>query len=415
MTDPSPVQSKSLLLSRRFAPLFWCQFFSRLQRQFPQERAGLPDPVQARRRRRPEALITLAGAVFIAPFFFLSALGGEIADRYDKAIVAQRLKLAEIARRRHRGRRLLACTRCRCCSSRCSLFGVIAALFGPIKYGILPDHLARVRTAGRQRAGRGRDLPRHPARHHRRRHRGQGRRRPGVVRRPDDGVRAAVLGREPASSRTTGAAAPDLKIDPQHRRARPCALLRALRGDRAAVVGRPGGELVLAGRRGGALAAAAAGEERARRHRGSRRRRSSRSSRSRSPSARASRPGSRTAASCCCRRWSAPIAARRCSRSISAGRRYGTRRRRRAPIGVGECSPRARGIHVAIDLAGLAIAGGLFIVPTFAAVQAWAGADRRARVVAPSTCSTPPSWSAAGIVVAVLQALGVSHADAVPR
>ena len=42
----------------------------------------------------------------------------------------------------------------------------------------------------------------------------------------------------------------------------------------------------------------------------------------------------------------------------------------------------ARGIHIAVDLAGLAIAGGLYIVPTFAAVQAWAGADRRARVVA---------------------------------
>src|SRR5262249_58766512 len=41
-----------------------------------------------------------------------------------------------------------------------------------------------------------------------------------------------------------------------------------------------------------------------------------------------------------------------------------------------------RGIRFALDLAGIAIAGGLFIVPTFAAVQAWAGADRRARVVA---------------------------------
>ena len=41
-----------------------------------------------------------------------------------------------------------------------------------------------------------------------------------------------------------------------------------------------------------------------------------------------------------------------------------------------------RGLRFAIDLAGLAISGGLFIVPTFAAVQAWAGADRRARVVA---------------------------------
>ena len=32
-----------------------------------------------------------------------------------------------------------------------------------------------------------------------------------------------------------------------------------------------------------------------------------------------------------------------------------------------------------------AISGGLFIVPTFAAVQAWAGADRRARVIAAVT------------------------------
>jgi acyl-[acyl-carrier-protein]-phospholipid O-acyltransferase/long-chain-fatty-acid--[acyl-carrier-protein] ligase len=55
----------------------------------------------------------------------------------------------------------------------------------------------------------------------------------------------------------------------------------------------------------------------------------------------------------------------------------------------------ARGLHIAIDLAGIAVAGGLFIVPTFAAVQAWAGADRRAAWWRPSTCSTPPSSRAA--------------------
>jgi acyl-[acyl-carrier-protein]-phospholipid O-acyltransferase/long-chain-fatty-acid--[acyl-carrier-protein] ligase len=43
-----------------------------------------------------DALITLAAAVFIAPYFFLSALGGELADRYDKAVVARWLKFAEI-------------------------------------------------------------------------------------------------------------------------------------------------------------------------------------------------------------------------------------------------------------------------------------------------------------------------------
>ena len=40
------------------------------------------------------------------------------------------------------------------------------------------------------------------------------------------------------------------------------------------------------------------------------------------------------------------------------------------------------GIRFALDLAVLAVGGGLVEVPTFAAVQAWAGADRRARVVA---------------------------------
>jgi MFS family permease len=35
-----------------------------------------------------EALTQLAAAVFIAPYFFLSALGGEMADRFDKARVA---------------------------------------------------------------------------------------------------------------------------------------------------------------------------------------------------------------------------------------------------------------------------------------------------------------------------------------
>ena len=53
-----------------------------------------------------------------------------------------------------------------------------------------------------------------------------------------------------------------------------------------------------------------------------------------------------------------------------------------SPLGIAGFFASPRSIHIAVDLAGLAIAGGLFVVPTFAAVQAWAGADRRARVVA---------------------------------
>ena len=87
--------SLSLMTSRRFAPLFWTQFFSAFNDNFLKNalvflilfKIGGPDA---------EILIMLAGAIFIAPFFFLSGLGGQLADRFDKAMVAQRLKLAEI-------------------------------------------------------------------------------------------------------------------------------------------------------------------------------------------------------------------------------------------------------------------------------------------------------------------------------
>src|SRR5437764_5309993 len=87
--------SSSLLLTRRFAPLFWTQFFSAFSDNFLKNalvflilfRVG---------GETAEALITLAAAVFIAPYFFLSAIGGEVADRFDKAMIAQRLKFGEI-------------------------------------------------------------------------------------------------------------------------------------------------------------------------------------------------------------------------------------------------------------------------------------------------------------------------------
>ncbi|BAQ43587.1 MULTISPECIES: acyl-[ACP]--phospholipid O-acyltransferase [Methylobacterium] len=139
--------SGSLMASRRFAPLFWCQFFSAFNDNFLKNAlvflimfgaggvGGGADGGSA-------ALVTLAGAAFIAPFFFLSGLGGQLADRYDKAYVARRLKAAEIlaAAVAVLGFWLSSVP---ILFVALVLFGIVAALFGPIKYGILPDHLAR--------------------------------------------------------------------------------------------------------------------------------------------------------------------------------------------------------------------------------------------------------------------------------
>jgi len=90
-----------LLSSRRFAPLFWCQLCSALNDNFLKNSLamlilfGLPDSARMAGERQA-VLITLSGVVFIAPFFLLSALGGELADRYDKALVARSIRLAEI-------------------------------------------------------------------------------------------------------------------------------------------------------------------------------------------------------------------------------------------------------------------------------------------------------------------------------
>ena len=131
--------SRSIMLSRRFAPLFWTQFLSAFNDNFLKN--ALIALILFQLTVSAEAsMISLAGAVFIAPFVLLSALGGEIADRFDKAAVAQRLKFAEI------GAAGVAVAGMAFASvpvllGALFLFGVISALFGPIKYGILPDHL----------------------------------------------------------------------------------------------------------------------------------------------------------------------------------------------------------------------------------------------------------------------------------
>ena len=133
--------SMSLMTTRRFAPLFWCQFFSAFNDNFLKQSLVfllLFAPGIANR----DSLIQLTAAVFIAPYFFLSGLGGEMADRFDKSIVAQHIKLVEIAVA------AIAVTGYWFQSVpilfvALFLFGVIGSLFGPIKYGILPDHLTR--------------------------------------------------------------------------------------------------------------------------------------------------------------------------------------------------------------------------------------------------------------------------------
>ena len=79
-----------------------------------------------------------------------------------------------------------------------------------------------------------------------------------------------------------------------------------------------------------------------------------------------------------------------------------------APQAPGVVFSSALGIRVAVDLVGLAIAGGLFIVPAFAAVQVWAGAAYRARTVAAVNVLNAAFMTSATVAVAVMQKYGAT-------
>ena len=393
--------SSSLLMTRRFAPLFWTQFFSAFSDNFLKNalvflilfHIGGADA---------EALITLAAAAFIAPYFFLSGLGGEFADRYDKAVVARRLKFSEI------GIAFIAVVGFSLHSVvllfiGLSLFGVIAALFGPIKYGILPDHLARSELPAGNALVEGATFI-------------------AILLGTIVGGIAAKDGGDPAHFAflmivfsllcwgasllipRTGQAAPDLNVH-KNVLVSTIGLLNFLREDPRLWWG----ALVtswfwLVGAVSLSLMP---------------------------PLVKNVLGGNEEVVTTCLAIFSISIAiGSGLAAWLAAGRiillptvigavllgafaiDLGASTLGAPPIpGLGgylAAFTSGRGIRLALDLAGLAIAGGLFIVPTFAAVQAWAGADRRARVVAAVNVLNAAFMAGSTVIVAILQTAGMT-------
>ena len=126
--------------SRRFAPLFWAQFCAALNDNVLRNALVIILLYRAA-AGQGEALVTVAGAVFIFPFFILSGLGGELADKYVKSVVARRLKFAEIFAAGFVAAGFLLQSVALLFVA-LFLFGIFAALFGPVKYAILPDQLS---------------------------------------------------------------------------------------------------------------------------------------------------------------------------------------------------------------------------------------------------------------------------------
>ncbi len=138
---PQPSQF-DLLRERRFAPFFWTQFLGAGNDNIYKNALVIFVAFHAADLTSldPNALVNLAGAVFIAPFVLLSATSGQLADKYEKSRLIRWIKLFEIAImtlgfvgfwRRDLWSLFAAL----------ALMGVHSTLFGPVKYAILPQQL----------------------------------------------------------------------------------------------------------------------------------------------------------------------------------------------------------------------------------------------------------------------------------
>jgi acyl-[acyl-carrier-protein]-phospholipid O-acyltransferase / long-chain-fatty-acid--[acyl-carrier-protein] ligase len=400
---------KDLMTSRRFAPLFWCQFCSALNDNFLKNALvmlilfGLGGAGSAY-GDSGSTLVALATVVFIAPFFILSALGGELADRYDKAYVAARVKLFEIPIAAlaavgfflHSVPMLFVTL---------GLFGIMAALFGPVKYGILPEKLKTAELPAGNALVEGATFL-------------------AILIGTIAGGIAVKTARSPElvvaiilalavlswvfarSIPAAGSAAPGLAITTNPWTST-VALLRELRGEARLW---NGGHIVSWFWVVGSVALSLL-----------------------PPLVKDYIGGNEDVVTLCLATFVLGIAA---GSTLAARASHGKPNLTLVPLGAalmgifalalagltsllpggsGSLGPAAvlgtgTGLALLGSLCGLALAGGLFIVPAFAAVQAWAPQDARARVIAAVNVMNAAYMVAAGAIVAGLSAVGIGLA-----
>ncbi|WP_159692476.1 MFS transporter [Cognatazoarcus halotolerans] len=138
-----------LLEQRRFLPFFLTQFAGAFNDNFYKNALVVLMTFQAAQftTLAPGVLVNLAAGLFILPFFLFSATSGQLADKYEKSRLIRFTKLLEI------GIMVLAAVAFALKSlplmlGTLFLMGTQSSIFGPVKYAILPQHLAEEEIVG---------------------------------------------------------------------------------------------------------------------------------------------------------------------------------------------------------------------------------------------------------------------------
>jgi 1-acyl-sn-glycerol-3-phosphate acyltransferase len=139
----------SLLRQRRFGPYFATQFLGAFNDNVFKNALIILIAFQTAELSANDTstLINLSAGLFILPFFLFSATAGQLADKFEKSAMIQRIKLGEIFIMLLatlgfylRDVTVLMVT--------LFLMGTQSSLFGPLKYGILPQQLREHELTG---------------------------------------------------------------------------------------------------------------------------------------------------------------------------------------------------------------------------------------------------------------------------
>src|SRR5262245_40620527 len=138
-----------LLAERRFGPFFAVQFLGAMNDNVFKQALVILLAYQTASftSMSSDLLQNLAQALFVLPFFIFSATAGQLADKYEKGKLITVTVVLELA--------IMVLGAIGLMSTHlvlllCALFlgGVQSALFGPVKYAILPQHLDETELVG---------------------------------------------------------------------------------------------------------------------------------------------------------------------------------------------------------------------------------------------------------------------------
>jgi MFS family permease len=139
---------RHLLRARRFLPLFSTQFLGAFNDSLFKQAVVLFVTYQLLKDPTKEfQFSSIAQGLFILPFFLLSALAGQLADDHDKSRLIRIIKAAEIGIMVLGGAGILLANIPLMLAAVFAM-GIHSTFFGPIKYAILPQHLEKDEVLG---------------------------------------------------------------------------------------------------------------------------------------------------------------------------------------------------------------------------------------------------------------------------